>query len=76
MLARRLERQVIRAICTLLGLEQSPNPQSAYSPYETLEQLDMIGRNLDPPWQKKMQERARELGLAIDADNPYFMLRQ
>lgn len=75
-LARRLERQVIRAICTLLGLEQSPNPQSAYSPYETLEQLDMIGRNLDPPWQKKMQERARELGLAIDADNPYFMLRQ
>lgn len=75
-LARRLERQVIRGICTLLGLDQSPNPQSAYSPYETLEQLDQIGRNLDPPWQKKMQERARELGLAIDADNPYFMLRQ
>lgn len=75
-LARRLERQVIRGVCTLLGLDQSPNPQSAYSPYSTLEQLDLIGRNLDPPWQQKMQLRARELGLTLDADNPYYMLRE
>jgi hypothetical protein len=73
--ARRLERQVIRGIGVLLGLEWSPNPTSAMASYTTLEELDQIGRNLDPPWQLKMQQRARELGLQVDPDNAYYMLR-
>lgn len=73
--ARRLERQVIRGIGVLLGLEWSPNPTSAMAAYTTLEELDQIGRNLDPPWQLKMQQRARALGLQVDPDNAYYMLR-
>lgn len=73
--ARRLERQVIRGIGVLMGLEWSPNPTSAMAPYTTLEELDQIGRNLDPPWQLKLHQRARELGVPVDADNPYYMLR-
>ncbi len=72
---RRLERQVIRGICVLMGLEWSPNPQSAMARYTTLEELDQIGRNLDPPWQLKLHERARELGVPVDPENPYNMLR-
>lgn len=74
-LARRLERQVIRGICVLMGLEWTPNPTSAMAPYTTLDELDQIGRNLDPPTQLKMQKRARDLGIELDADNPYYMIR-
>lgn len=73
-LARRLERQVIRGIGLLMGLDLSPNPHSAMADYQSLEELDAIGRNLDPPWQLKLQERARDLGLSVDPDNPYYML--
>ncbi len=73
--ARRLERQVIRGVGVLLGLEWSPNPESAMAPYGTLEELDRIGRNLDPPWLLKLQEKAVFLGLPLDPDNPFNLLR-
>lgn len=75
-LARRLERQVIRGIALLVGLEWSPNPESAMAEYSTLEELDRMGRNMDPPWLLKFQERARALGLPLDPDNPVNFLRE
>lgn len=73
---RRVERQVIRGIGTLMGLELSPNPQSAMAAYSTMDELDQIGRNLDPPWLVRLQKRARELGIPLDPDNPYNLLRE
>jgi hypothetical protein len=72
---RRVERQVIRGVCLLFGLEPSPNPYSAMFGYENLEQLDKIGRNLDPPWLKRVQERARDRGIPLDAESEKYMLR-
>lgn len=74
-LGRRVERQVVRGVCMLMGLEYSPNPMSAMWSYTKLEELDEIGRNLDPPWLKKLQERAMELGIPVDESNPFFILR-
>jgi hypothetical protein len=71
---RRMERQVIRGIGSLLGLELSPNPESAMAFYSTMEELDMMGRNLDPPWLYQLQQRARAFGLPLDPANPYNLL--
>lgn len=75
-LAVRLERQVIRGICVLMGMEWSPNPESAMAQYDSLEELDRMGRNLDPPWLLKFQERARELGIPLDPDSPMNFFRE
>lgn len=74
--ARRLERQVIRGVGVLLGLEWSPNMESAMAYYETMEELDQMGRNLDPPWLLKLQERARSFGVPLDPDNPCNLFRE
>ena len=74
-LARRLERQVMRSLGLLYGLDMSPNPLSAMSHYGTLAELDQIGRNFDPPWLVKFQERAVELGIPLNTDCPLYMLR-
>lgn len=71
---QRLERQVIRGLCMLLGLDSSPNPHSALAVYQSLSELDNIGRNLDPPWLVKLQEAARERGLTVDRESPFYML--
>ena len=73
-LQARMERQVIRAICMLMGLESSPNPFSAMTTYRSMEELDAIGRNLDPPWLVKLQHAAEAKGLAVDHDNPFCMI--
>lgn len=74
-IARRIERQVIRGIAMLYGLEASPNPLSAMWNYTTLEQLDAIGRNLDPPWLRKLQQQAEAWGVAVDTSSSFFLLR-
>lgn len=74
--ARRMDRQVIRGIAMLMGLETSPNPESAMAFYSTMEELDQIGRNLDPPWLHRLQLRARELGIPLDPENPMNLLRE
>lgn len=70
----RLERQIIRAICMLLGLESSPNPQSAMCTYASLDELDALGRNLDPPWLMRVQTAAKEKGIPVDPSNPFNMV--
>lgn len=74
--ARRLERQVVRGVCVLLGLEWSPNPESAMAVYSNLAELDQIGRNLDPPWLLKLQRRAHELGIPLDAENQNNLINE
>ncbi|HMO50695.1 MAG TPA: hypothetical protein PKE26_09750 [Kiritimatiellia bacterium] len=71
---RRVERQVIRGICFVMGLEPNPNPHSAMFNYSTLEELDAIGRNLDPPWLVRLQEAAAAAGIPLDPENPFNMI--
>lgn len=71
----RVERQAMRGVGYLMGLDLSPNPQSVMSPYATLEDLDRIGRNFDPPWLVNLQNRAREIGIPLDEESGFFMLR-
>lgn len=73
-LARRIERQVIRGICFAMGLEPNPNPQSAMFSYSTMEELDAIGRNLDPPWLMRLQEAAQQAGIPVDQENPFNLV--
>lgn len=70
---RRVERQVIRGVCLLMGLEPSPNPYSAMFNYANLEELDTISRNLDPPWLKRLQEKAVEMGIPVEQENVFNM---
>lgn len=68
---RRVERQVIRGICLAMGLEPNPNPQSAMFQYASMEELDAIGRNLDPPWLMRLQEKAMDVGIPVNAESPF-----
>lgn len=72
--ARRMERQVMRGLGFLYGLEPSPNPQSAMTSYSSLAELDEIGRNFDPPWTRRFQELARDHGVPVDPESPYYLL--
>jgi len=72
--ARRVERQVIRGICFTMGLELNPNPQSAMFGYTAREELDLIGRNLDPPWLLRVQEKALEYGIPVNPDSPQCLI--
>lgn len=72
---RRVERQAIRGICMVMGIEPSPNPMSAMFNYSSLEDLDGIGRNLDLPWLVRVQEKAVEVGIEITPDSPYNVMR-
>jgi hypothetical protein len=71
---RRIERQVIRGICLNMGLEPNPNPHSAMFNYSTMEELDAIGRNLDPPWLMRLQEKAMASGIPVDRNNPFNLV--
>jgi len=72
---RRVERQVIRGICHVMGLEPSPNPLSAMFSYSNLQELDAIGRNLDLPWLQKLQERVTEKGIQLDPESAYNVIQ-
>jgi hypothetical protein len=73
--ARRVERQVIRGVAMLLGQDASPNPFSVMFPYTSLEELDLMGRNFDPPGLRDLQNAATALGLPLDPDSDYNVLR-
>jgi hypothetical protein len=73
--ARRVERQVVRGIGMLLGLEPCPNPTCTLYAYQNNEELDHIGRGFCPPCLKKAQQEALQRGLPVDKEAPFFMLR-
>lgn len=73
--ARRIDRQVIRGIAALMGIDWSPDPFSATAFYDTMEELDRIGLNMDPPSLLLLQRKAVELGIPLDPDNLFNMMK-
>jgi predicted Zn-dependent protease len=60
---RRVERQVMRAAAFSFGLEPTPDPFCVTRDYDSLEDLDTMGRNFSPPWQGRFGEEAGNRGL-------------
>lgn len=46
---RRLERQAVRIVGFQMGLTPTPMPFCALAPYQSLEELDRMGRGISPP---------------------------
>lgn len=65
--ARRIERQVMRAAAFSFGLPPTPDPFCVTHDYNSLEELDTMGRNFSPPWQGRFAEEAEKRGL-VPAD--------
>ncbi len=61
--ARRVEREALRALGRLLGLESSPNPQCVMWTYTSVEELDAMGRGFDPPSLAALHGVARARGI-------------
>lgn len=68
---RRLEKLVMRSYALLLGIKVVPNPQSALFPYKNLDELDAIGRGIDPPTLRQVQEAAEKLGVKPVKGSPF-----
>jgi len=71
---RRLEKLTMRGIGLLLDVPQVPNPQSAMWSYRTMEELDWMGRNFDPPSLMKLQQNAIVMGLPLIKDSPFLII--
>jgi len=68
--ARRIERQIMRAAAFSVGLSPTPDPFCVTRDYNTLEDLDSMGRNFSPPWQKRFADEAAKRGLiSTEAEN-------
>jgi len=61
--ARRIERQVMRAAAFSFGLTPTPDPFCVTHDYNSLAELDAMGRNFSPPWQGRFAEEAAKRGL-------------
>lgn len=72
--ARRLEKLTMRSIGLLLDVEPVPNPFSAMWSYQTKEDLDMMGRNYDPPSLLQVQRKAMRRGIRLLEDTPFNMM--
>lgn len=72
--ARRMEKMTMRAIAVLLGVEPVPNPQSALFTYVSIEELDAMGRNYDPPSLMRVQESAIQRGVHLIEDSPFRLV--
>lgn len=73
---RRLERLAMRSVGLLLDVPPVPNPQSAMFSYRTLEELDRMGRNFDPPSLMRLQENAVDKGIPLIEPSPFLMLHE
>lgn len=61
--ARRIERQVMRSAAFSFGLSPTPDPFCVTRDYDSLEDLDAMGRNFSPPWQGRFAEEVEKRGL-------------
>ncbi|MDH3346170.1 MAG: hypothetical protein OEL75_03200 [Kiritimatiellaceae bacterium] len=69
----RVERMVMRAAAFSFGLPPTPDPYCVTRNYNSLEDLDRMGRNYSPPWQARYAEEAAARGLvAPKIDVPDF----
>lgn len=71
---RRLEKLTMRSVGLLLDVPLVPNPQSAMWTYRTMEELDAMGRNYDPPSLMRIQENALQREIPLIKDNPYLLV--
>jgi len=69
---RRLDRLAMRSYALLLGATLVPIPQSCLYPYTDLEELDRIGRTLDPPSLYQVQNAAMEQGVRLVEDSVFY----
>jgi hypothetical protein len=60
---RRLQRQTVRSIGMLMGLEACPNPQCCMTSYRNVEEMDQIGMNFCPPCWDKEEKLGKAKGL-------------
>ena len=65
---RRVEKETMRALGELIGLEQCPNPRCCMSAQNTEQELDEKGRNLCPPCLLRSREILRKAGIAITSE--------
>lgn len=67
---RRLDRQAIRIVGFSLGVPPQPMPFCALAPYNSMEELDRIGRGFSPPAmaQYRAQLLAHDIPLSEDAE--------
>ncbi len=61
--ARRVERQIMRAAAFCFELPPTFDPFCVTRDYQTLDELDSMGRNYSPPWQGRFAKIAAERGL-------------
>ena len=62
---RRLEKETMRCIGLLIGMEECIWPRCALSSYQTEGQLDSKGRNFCPPCKEKAQRTLAERGVPM-----------
>lgn len=74
-LMRRIEKLTIRGYGLLFDVPLVPNPHSAMWAYRTIEELDAMGRNFDPPSLKRIQENALSRGVPLFTDSPFLIVR-
>ncbi len=60
----RLQKLCMRSAGFLFGMGFSPNARSVMASYRSLDELDRMGINFDPPGQGEFSRLAREAGLA------------
>lgn len=72
---RRVEKLTMRSLGLLMNVPPVPNPQSAMWTYSNLEELDLMGRNFDPPSLRVIQRNAVDMGIELIADSPLRMIR-
>lgn len=66
--ARRMERMVMRSAAFAFGMEPTPDPFCVTRDYNSIEELDSMGRNFSPPWQGRFAEEAKKRDLrTVDA---------
>lgn len=65
---RRLERQAIRIVGFSLGVPPQPMPFCALMPYQTLEELDRMGRGFSPPAMAQYRAQLVAAGIPLSPD--------
>lgn len=66
LLSWRVQKETMRAIGLLLGLETCPNPHCALHPYTNMQQLDRLGLNYCPPCMMKSRALLQQRMTAIN----------
>lgn len=70
---RRLDRQAIRIVGFSLGVPPQPMPFCALAPYNTVEELDRIGRGFSPPAMAQYRSQLVKKGFPLSPDAEKYL---